>query len=146
MSRKKTIVICSSGAFYKHANQIAQELEKLGYNAVVPATAREMKQRDDYDIMKVKSWYKNPKDRHIKAGKMRGHFDEVDKGDAILLINDDKPGQPKYLGPNGFMEWGLAAHQNKPVYILNAVPRSANYWEESLTATVLDGDLGRIEM
>ena len=142
---KKTIVICSSGAFYEHANQVARELKELGFNAVVPATARQMEESGDYDIMKIKTWYKDTNDTHIKIGKMRGHFDEVAKGDAILLINDDKPGRLKYIGPNGFMEWGLAAYQGKPVYILNQVPKDALYWEEALTATVIDGDLSKIK-
>jgi hypothetical protein len=146
MSKKKTIVICCSGAFYKHANEVAGELEKLGFRAVVPATAREMKISGDYDITKVKTWYQDTKDTHIKVGKMRGHFDEVAKGNAILLINDDKSGQPNYIGPNGLMEWGLAAYLGKPVYILNRVPKEANYWEEALTAKILDGNLTKIKL
>ena len=142
----KTIVICSSGSFYKHANEIAEKLEKLGFKAVVPATARQMKFSNDYDIDKVKTWYKKPQDSHIKVSKMRGHFNEVVKGDAILLINDDKQGQPNYIGPNGFMEWGLAAYLRKPVYILNPVPKNAIYWEEALTASVIDGDLSKIKL
>jgi len=146
MIGKKIICICSSGAFYEHANQVAEQLEELGYKAVVPATARQMKANGDYDITKIKTWYQKPKDSHIKIGKMRGHFDEVDKADAILLINDDKPNKPAYIGPNGFMEWGLAAFQGKPVFILNAVPKNSLYWEEALTAKVLNGKLGKIAL
>ncbi|HET9850841.1 MAG TPA: hypothetical protein VFP35_04450 [Candidatus Saccharimonadales bacterium] len=142
----KVIVICSSGAFYEHANQVADELEKLGFKAVVPATARQMKASGDYDISKVKTWYQDPSQAPVKVSKMRGHFKEVDKGDAILLINDDKPGLPGYIGPNGFMEWGLAAYLGKPVFILNAVSKDSNYWEEALTATVLGGDLAKIKL
>jgi len=146
MSSKRVIVICSSGSFYEHANQVAEQLEARGYTAVVPATARQMKTAGDYDIAKIKTWYKNPKDRHIKHEKMRDHFEEVAKADAVLLINDDKPNQPSYIGPNGFMEWGLASHLRKLVYILNAVPKSANYWEEALTAIILNGNLDKIKL
>lgn len=139
-------MVCCSGKFYEHANQVAEQLEKLGYTAVVPATARQMKESGDYDIDKVKTWYQNPDDRHIKTAKMHGHFDEINKGDAILLINDDKPGQPAYIGPNGFMEWGLAAFQQKPIFILNPVPPDSNYWEEALTVQVLDGNLSKIKI
>lgn len=143
---KKTIVICCSGKFYKHANEVAEQLENRGFKAVVPATAREMKKTGDYDIDKIKTWYKDTADTHIKKGKMRGHFDEVAKGDAVLLINDDKPDKQRYLGPNALMEWGLAHYLDKPVFILNSVPKDAWYWEEALTATVLDGDLDRIKL
>lgn len=143
---KKTIVICCSGKFYEHANQIAAELEALGFNAVVPATARQMKQSGDYDIDKIKTWYKDTADSHIKVGKMKGHFEEVEKGDAILIINDDKPSQSRYIGPNTLMEWGLASYLTKPVFILNSVPADALYWEEALTAHVIDGDLAKIKV
>ncbi|HVO86538.1 MAG TPA: hypothetical protein VMT23_02280 [Candidatus Binatia bacterium] len=146
MADKKTIVICSSGSFYKHCNEVADELRARGYKVVVPATAEKMKQSGDYDIDKVKTWHNDPKDVPIKISKMRAHFDEIAKGDAILLVNDDKPAQPKYLGPNGLMEWGLAAYLGKPVFILNAVDKSSNYWEEALTAVVLNGDLGKIKL
>lgn len=142
----KTIVICCSGSFYEHANQVAEKLESMSYRAVVPATAVQMKLSGDYDISKIKTWYKNTEDKNIKIGKMQAHFKEVAKADAILLINDDKPGQPAYLGPNSLMEWGLAAYLDKPVFILNSVPKESLYWEEALTATVLDGDLGRINL
>lgn len=142
----KSIVICCSGSFYEHANQLADQLEKLGYKAVVPATARQMKTSGDYDIDKIKTWYHDSKDASIKAGKMYGHFEEIAKGDAVLMLNDDKPVKPRYIGPNGFMEWGLAAYLKKPVYIFNAIPKDVNYWEESLMAFVLDGDLGKIDI
>ncbi len=143
----KTIVICCSGSFYKHANEIAQKLEKLGYNVVVPATARAMRASGDYDINKVKTWYKDSKDSHVKVGKMHDQFNEVQAGDAILIVNDDKPGQSKYIGPNTLMEWGVAAFLGKSVFILYGVPRTANTYEEVLTATaVLNGDLSKIKL
>jgi len=142
----KTVVLCSSGAFYKHVNELAEKLQAMGYGAVVPATARDMKTSGDYDINKVKVWYKDQQKAYIKQDKMHGHFEEVARGDAILIVNDDKPGKQAYIGPNGFMEWGLAVYLNKPVFILNAVPKDALYWEEALTATVINGDLGKIKL
>src|SRR5690348_6805097 len=108
MSKKKTIVLCSSGTFYEHINELATELETMGYQAVVPATAYKMRRSGDYDITKVKAWIKDPKHFDLKKKLAMGHFVEVAKGDAILLVNDDKPGKPNYIGPNGTMEWGLA--------------------------------------
>ena len=143
---KKTVVICCSGSFYKHAVELAKELEGLGFNAVVPATARMMRETGDFDIDKVKTWYQDPKDAHIKVGKMNGHFAEIVKGDAILILNDDKPSQPKYIGPNTFMEWGLAAYLGKPVFVMHGVGKSSNYYEELLTATAIDGDLTKIKL
>ncbi len=147
MTAKKTIVICSSGSAYKHVNELADELEVLGYRAVVPATAEKMRASGNYDINAVKTWYKDPTQHHIKIGKMNEHFKKVAAGDAILIVNDDKNGQPKYIGPNTLMEWGIAVYLNKPVYILNQVPKNANTYEEVLTATaVLNGDLTKIKL
>jgi hypothetical protein len=146
MSKKKTIVICSSGAFYKHVVELADQLRVLGYKVVIPATAEQMRISGDYDISKIKTWYTNPKDVHIKVKKMRGHFEEVAAGDAILLVNDDKPTQPNYIGPNGLMEWGLATYLGKSVFILHKVPKKSNFYEESLTAVVLNSDLSKIKL
>lgn len=145
---KKTIVVCTSGAFYQHANEVADELEKMGFNVVVPATAVMMKERNDYDITKIKTWYENPEDGHIKQGKARKHFEEVADGDAVLILNDDKPNQPTYVGPNTMMEWGLAYYLGKPVFLFNGVAKEHNAYEEALTMTaeILDGDLNKIKL
>ena len=148
MAKVKTIVICSSGSFYKHVNQIANELRKKGFKVVVPATAEKMKSHEDYDIAKVKTWIHNSEHFNIKHELSMGHFNEVAKGDAILIVNDNKPGQPNYIGPNATMEWGLAYYLGKPVFILNGVDKDSNYYEEvyGMSAAVLDGDLSKIKL
>jgi nucleoside 2-deoxyribosyltransferase len=143
----KTIVLCSSGSFYMHVNEIAAELEKKGYKTVVPATAYKMLKSGDYDIAKVKGWIDNPKLFKIKNQLAMAHFKEVAKGDAVLIVNDDKPDRPNYIGPNATMEWGVAFYLGKPVFILNGVPRDSNYYEEVYgMATVLDGDFDKIKI
>jgi nucleoside 2-deoxyribosyltransferase len=146
--RKKTIVICSSAAFYKHANEVADSLVEMRFNVVVPATATLMKEENNYDIARIKTWYQNPKDVHIKQARARKHFEEVANGDAILIVNDDKPGKPTYIGPNTMMEWGLAYYLNKPVFLLNSVAKDHNAYEEmiGMTTAVLDGDLSKIKL
>lgn len=148
MARKKTIVICSSGSFYKHANEIAAELEKRGYKVVVPATAYKMLKTGDYDIAKIKAWIRDPKHFKLKHDLAMAHFNEVANGDAVLLVNDDKPNVRRYIGPNTVMEWGLAYYLGKAVYILNSVDKSHNAYEEvyGLSTAVLDGDLGKIKL
>ena len=143
----KTIVICSSAAFYEHVNQIAEQLEELGYKVVVPLTARRMKKSGDYDIGKVKTWIDRPEDFKIKHHLATSHFNEIASGDAILIVNDDKPGKPHYIGPNTTMEWGVAYHLGKPVFIMNGVDKESNFYEEVYgMATVIDGDLAKIKL
>lgn len=147
MSGRKTIVLCSSGSFYKHVNQIADQLEEMGYRTVVPETAAKMKKHGDYDIAKVKRWIDNDRLFHLKQRLAMGHFNEVAKGDAVLIVNDDKPGKPAYIGPNATMEWGVAYFLGKPVFILNGVPKDSNFYEEVYgMSTVLDGDLAKIKL
>jgi diphthamide synthase subunit DPH2 len=147
MVKKKTIVVCTSAAFYKHANEIALELEEMGFNVIVPATAVRMKDENNYNVERIKTWYEKPEDVHIKQGKARKHFEEVVDGDAVLIINDDKPEKPTYIGPNSTMEWGLAYYLNKPVFMLNSVSKDHNAYEEVLgMSIVLDGDLSRVKL
>jgi nucleoside 2-deoxyribosyltransferase len=144
---KKTIVVCTSAAFYKHANEIANELTKMGYKVVVPATALKMKEENNYDVKRIKTWYDNPQDAYIKQGRAKKHFEEVANGDAVLVVNDDKPGKPTYIGPNTMMEWGLAYYLDKPVFLLNSVAKDHNAYEEMLSmATPIDGDLSKIKL
>jgi nucleoside 2-deoxyribosyltransferase len=145
---KKTIVVCTSAAFYKHSNEIAEELVKLGFNVVVPATAIKMKEDDNYSVERIKTWYDKPEDVHIKQGRARKHFEEVANGDVVLVLNDDKPGKPTYIGPNTMMEWGLAYYLGKPVFLFNSVSKDHNAYEEALgmTTAILDGDLSKIKL
>jgi nucleoside 2-deoxyribosyltransferase len=143
----KTIVICCSGSFYEHANKIASELDKMGYKTVVPATAYKMLKSGDYDIAKVKKWIDNDELFHLKQGLAMAHFKEVAEGDAILVVNDDKPAKEAYIGPNTTMEWGVAYYLGKPVFILNGVAKDSPYYEEVYgMATVIDGDLTKIKL
>ena len=143
----KTIVICCSGNFYKHANEVADELIVKDFKVIVPKTADIMRKSGDYDIDKHKTWYDRPEDFTVKAGKMRKHFEEVAAGDIILVINDEKRGIKGYIGPNGLMEMGLAFYLNKPIYVLNPVGKGMPFYEEVLgmDSIILNGDLGKIK-
>ncbi len=144
---KKTVVICSSASFYKHVNEIADELRGLGFNVEVPVTAERMKKENNYDIKHLKTWYDRPEDANLKHNLAMTHFKKVARGDAILIVNDDKPGQPTYIGPNATMEWGLAYYLNKPVFLMYPVAKGHNHYEEMVgMSTVINGDLGKIKL
>ncbi len=144
----KTIVLCSSAAFYRHVNELADELEKRGFHAVVPLTAERMRASGDYNVDSVKTWYGNPGDYDKKAQLMRGHFDKVAEGDAVLVVNDEKHGVPGYIGPNVLMEMGLAFYLKKPIYVLDDVVPDMPVYEEVLGmgSVILSGDLTKISL
>jgi diphthamide synthase subunit DPH2 len=143
----KSIVLCSSANFYKHLNEVADQLEKMGFKAVTPHNAREMRKKNDYNAEAVKSWYQNPDDFQKKSNYMRWHFDEVASGDAVLVINDEKHGVPGYIGSNVLLEMGLAFYLKKPIYILNPISKDAANYEEvvGMGSVMIDGDLSKIE-
>ena len=145
---QKTIVICTSASFYEYANEIAEQLKKMGFRSILPTTAKKMKEQKNYDVSRVKTWMNDSEHFHLKRKLAMGHFGEVVKADAILIINDDKPGRPKYLGPNTMMEWGLAHYLKKPIFILNGVSKSHNAYEEvyGMSTAVLNGDLAKIKL
>jgi diphthamide synthase subunit DPH2 len=144
----KTIVLCSSANFYKHANEIKAELEKMGYRAVVPTTAEKMAETGDYNPEHYKTWYDNVDDMPFKQERMRGHFDKVHAGDAVLVVNDTKHGIDGYIGPNVLMEMALAFFEKKPIYVMNPVSDKVNCWEEVLGmgSIFINGDLSQIKM
>lgn len=144
----KVITICSSANFYKHANEIMDVLVGRGYKVVVPTTATKMRKSGDYEVSHYKTWYAKADDYAKKAELMRGHFEEVAKGDAILVVNDEKHGIAGYIGPNVLMEMGLAFYLKKPIFVLNAVHEDMPLYEEVLgvNAVILDGNFDRIKI
>lgn len=144
----KTITICASAAFYRHVNELADKLEKRGFRAIVPHTANKMKANSDYDVTHYKTWYNNPEDFTKKAELMRGHFDEVAAGDAILVVNDEKHGVQGYIGPNVLMEMGLAFYLKKPIFVLNSIAHDMPLYEEvvGMGSVILGGGLSKIKL
>lgn len=144
----KTITLCSSANFYKHVVELQEELETLGFEAIIPVSARKMKAAGDFNVEKNRSWLTNPEDYHIKTAYMRGHFEEIEKADAILVVNDEKHGRPGYIGANVLMEMALAFWLKLPIYILNPIEPDSPYMEEviGMGSIVLDGDLSKIKI
>jgi hypothetical protein len=144
----KIITVCSSAVFYKHVNDIAVILEKKGYEVIVPQNAVKMRQTGNYDVASTKTWYDNPDDFVKKRQYMDDHFKEVEKADALLLVNDEKKGIKGYIGPNGLMEMALGYYLKKPIYILNPVTKDNTVYEEVLGmgCEIINGDLEKIQV
>lgn len=143
----KTITICASVAFYKHVNELADQLEEKGFKVIVPATARKMRASGDYDVTHTKTWYENADDFTKKRELMDGHFAEVENCDAILVVNDRKHDVDGYIGPNVLMEMALAYYLKKPIFILNNVGKDLGVYEEvmGMDCTQLAGDIGKLD-
>ena len=124
------IVICCSADFYKQSNEIEDRLIAMGYETLVPYTSTVMRQNGDYDVSHYKTWFDNDHDYDKKAELMNGHFEKIAEGDAILVLNYEKNGQPNYIGGNVLMEMAIAFYLKKPIYILNEIPEQSKFLEE----------------
>lgn len=143
----RKITICCSANFYKDALAVQSKLEKSGFRVTVPHTATIMKKTGDYNPTHYKVWYSDKGKYKIKAGKMRRHFNEIVKSDAILVLYLKKHNQNGYIGGNTLMEMGLAFHLKKPIFVWReASPKSAIYEEIlGVLPVFINADIGNIK-
>ncbi len=138
-----TITICSSVSFYKNVAAVKTKLQNDGYTVIIPAVAQLMQDSGNFNVNDYKPWFADAKDYHKKAELMHDHFDEVEKADAILVLNYQKHGVDNYIGGNVLMEMALAFHLKRPVFILNEIPKESTFLEEieGLLPIILHGKL-----
>lgn len=129
-SFKPIITICSSVQFYRQVVKVQDILSQLGCQVIVPAVATRMKESGDFDVSHYKTWFADDRDYHKKAKLMRDHFTEVQKADAILVLNYEKHGVANYIGGNVLMEMAIAFWLNKPIFIFNEIPSESAFLEE----------------
>jgi len=145
------ITICGSMAFFEKMLSVKKELENKGYEVKMPPT--EVKDENGNSIH-IKDYYQKRKqakeneqwiwDR--KAEAIMWHFDKIDWGDAVLILNYDKNNIKGYIGGNTLMEIGIAFFLKKKIYLLNPIP-DISYKEEILGTKpiVLNGELEKIK-
>lgn len=53
----------------------------------------------------------------------RAHLNRILESDtdAILVVNEDKPNLPNYIGPNSFAEIAFGFYYHKKVFLLNDI-------------------------
>jgi hypothetical protein len=124
------VTVCSSAAFYRQACEIKEKLEAAGLTVLIPETALRMKESNDFDVSHHKTWFANEGDYPEKARFIRAHFEEIVKGDAVLVLNYEKHGRQNYIGANVLMEMALAFFLKKPIFVLNDLPEDTAYEEE----------------
>lgn len=120
----------------------------MGYTALIPHNAQQMKDSGNYDASHYRTWLQDDKDYHKKTDLMRRHFNEIDKADAILVVNYEKHGRTGYIGGNVLIEMALAFYLKKPIYLLNTPDPECPYLEEILGmgSIVLNKDLRKIAL
>lgn len=134
------IIICGSMSASKEMVSFENKLITLGHSVILPEFTHEYAQMDTIDKMHTES-AKNKVDYDL----IRGYFDKIKEGDAILVLNIERKGIEGYIGGNSFLEMGFAHILNKPIYLLNKIP-DMGYKDElqAMNPIVLNGDLSKI--
>jgi len=126
MRKKKiNIVLCGSMKVKDKLIEISNELEKMGYNVLLPVECMQGLE---------------------KVIASRAHFDRISNPDnqAILIVNVTKNGIENYIGPNSFAEIAFGFYFNKKVFLLNDIYEP--YKDEIIGWNIkcLNGDLSKI--
>lgn len=120
-----TIAICASMRFLKEMAEAEKKLQKMGFQVLVP---------EGLILHRQKSWSppktaKGRIDGKIKHDFIRKHFQIIIDSDAILVLNYTKDGVKNYIGPNSFLEMGIAYFLGKKIFLINPIPKTY-LWEE----------------
>lgn len=133
------VCVCCSLSFPDEAFKIADELEALGHEVLLPnGIINRSIEKPDFDAVAAKH------DNGYDA--MRAHFAKIRDADVLLVCNFTKKGIENYIGANTFLEMGYAYSLGLPIYTLNPLPEIPYINDElrAFGAIVLSGELLKI--
>lgn len=135
------ILISGSMQFSEKMLEVKQQLEALGYTALVSKFIEHYIGKDEAEKEGLKLKHKYEEDA------IREYWDLMQDVDALLVLNYDKHDIKNYVGGNAFLEMGFAHVLYKPIYLLNPIPTIPYYGTEiiALKPVVIDGNLQRIQ-
>jgi hypothetical protein len=148
------ITICGSIGFYTKMEQVRDELMAHGHEVKIPELALETP--EEFGGGKKVYFGKFIEDNggidafppgheiwSLKEGAIRDHFDKIDWGEAILVVNEEKRGIAGYVGGNTLIEIGVAFYLGKKIYIMHDVSAELTYKQEILgmKPVVLNGNI-----
>lgn len=120
--------------------QIKEELTKLGHFVVLP------RHTEEYAILNTSDHVHNESVKNkIGHDLIRQYFGEIERNEAVLVVNETLKGIPNYIGGNSFLEMGFAHVLNKRVYLLNSIPEMP-YTDEiiAMRPIILNGDVTKL--
>ena len=136
-------MIIGSMAFAEQMMKTKKELEKLGYEVLVPHGIE--------DHLDDKEFVEKLDDNYeycIKNNIMKKCFDLLASSDAVLVLNLKRNGIDGYIGVSALMEIGIAYHLNKKIFLFNDIPSfSDQRWAHEVSIMqpiVINGDLKMI--
>lgn len=131
------ITICMSMLLKHRLDEVGAALRAAGHEPLSPIDTPDFDYVGSTDEQRAQL----KRDRDL----IREHWRKIERSDAILVLNEDLPGRPNYIGGNSFLEMGFAHVLELPIYLMQEVPESP-YRSEMLAMDpiVLHGDLSRI--
>ena len=132
------ITVCGSMEFADKMISIGSILEGRGHRVLYPKYTIHFARHQS--VKEEKARLRNTEDF------VRAHYENIEKSDAILVLNYDKGERKRWIGANSFLEMGFAHVLKKKIYLLNPIPCFSFFQEEirAMRITVLNGDLSRI--
>lgn len=133
------ICICCSLSFTKEVLQIAQQLETLGHEVLLPnGVINHLAEQPNYDPIQTK----------IETDPVHLHTDKIRTADAILVCNYSKNGIDHYIGANSFAEMFVAKYFDKPIFTLFPLPNQPYIHDEihAFEPKILNGNLEKIKI
>ena len=78
------------------------------------------------------------------------NFDEVEKSDAVLVLNHKRNGINGYIGVSALMEMAIAHHFNKKIFLFNKPPHYKDArWAHEVAIVqpkIINGNLAKIAL
>jgi hypothetical protein len=137
----KTVVICCSISVSDKVLPIRDELERLGFNVVIPLGVQQYID-NDYTHLSQTERAEHKKEMDL----ITRYYTIIKEGDCVLVVNPEKNGTLNYIGGNTFLEMGFAHVLGKPMYVLNPLPEVSYKDElEAMNLKILNGDLNLID-
>jgi len=130
------IIICGSMSCAKEMIEFKKKLEDLGHVVKIPEDAEK---HLNGKITEQDKWEK------LEFNVFKNYFQEIKKGDAILIINKKKNDIVNYIGGNSLIEMAFAHILDKKIFLLNPMPLMSYTNEiEVMNPIILNGDLNNI--
>jgi len=135
----KIFVICSK-YFYDQIKPIATELEKAEHICQMPNSYEDPFKENELKKLSAGEHQK------WKETMLHAHHENVNKNDAVLVLNFEKNNQPNYIGGGTFLEVAKAFELRKKIFFYNPLPECIFTDElKGMNPTIINGDLTLIK-
>jgi len=147
---KKKIVICGSMRFSQVMVYAKEDLERMGFEVVLPKNTELYLEGSDFLKQREASAWEPMEGakRKIDNNLIKDYYDKIAGADAILVINNEKNDIKNYIGGNTFLEMGFAHILGKKIYCLNPLPEEQSHIYQKLIALqpiIINNDLSNIK-